>query len=44
MKKIVYTRISGLGEFLADVFPGKEFDLTDMIHVGSTWRKLIEAL
>ncbi len=44
MKKIVYTRISGLDEFLAEVFPGKEFDLTDMTHVGSTWRKLIETL
>ena len=44
-EKIIYTKISGLDEFLATVFPGKEFDTTDMSHVPSyNWQKLIETL
>ena len=31
-EKIIYTKISGLGDFLATVFPGKEIDKTDTTY------------
>ena len=43
-EKIIYTKISGLDEFLAEVFPGKGFDTTDMTNVSRYWEDLIKAL
>ena len=43
-EKIIYTKISGLDGFLAEVFPNKVIDKTDMTHVGSVWGNLIKAL
>ncbi len=43
-EKIIYTKISGLEEFLAEVFPDKDIDTTDMTYVADGWEDLIEAL
>ncbi|MCM1404632.1 MAG: hypothetical protein NC133_04010 [Prevotella sp.] len=43
-EKIIYTKISGLDGFLAEVFPGKQIDTTDMTHVDKDWEDLILAL
>jgi len=43
-EKIIYTKISGLEEFLATVFPDKEIDTTDITNVSRHWEDLIKAL
>ncbi|MCM1404660.1 MAG: hypothetical protein NC133_04155 [Prevotella sp.] len=44
-EKIIYTKISGLDEFLTTVFPDKEIDTADTSHVVSyDWKNLIAAL
>lgn len=43
-EKIIYTKISGLDGFLTEVFPGKQFDTTDMTCVSFYWEDMIKAL
>lgn len=43
-EKIVYTKISGLDGFLAEVFPDKDIDTSDMTHIDNAWEDLIKAL
>lgn len=39
-EELIYTKISSLNEFLAEAFPGKEIDTTDMTYVSSSWKDL----
>lgn len=43
-EKMIYTKISSLGEFLATIFPDKEIDKTDMTRVSSLWENFVKAL
>lgn len=43
-EKMIYTKISSLGELLDTVFPDKEIDKTDMTRVSSLWENFIKAL